>query len=60
MGTALLFAFDYGESKRLGWVSTSDRESMLVVLLEWLGTQDPALLAKARARYEREERARRG
>lgn len=58
-GIALLFTFEYGAGGKLGWVASGDRESMLVMLLEWLERQDPALLMMARRRFERERQERR-
>lgn len=50
-----LFVFDMGEGGYMGWASNCLREDMAASLVEWLGTQEPKILAQAVERWKAQQ-----
>lgn len=47
-----LFICDFGENGFLGWASNMQREDAATMLLEWVGTNSPEILASAVERWK--------
>jgi hypothetical protein len=53
---AIVLAFNVeGPEKRLSYVASCDRESCITTLLEWIETQDPAMVSAARERLKNQQ-----
>ena len=50
-----MFIFDFGEGGFLGWASNAQRADTATTLIEWLGTNEPAILNQAIERWHAQQ-----